>query len=329
MTMRGTCLLALLLVAVPARAQTLEWVMPTEYPASSMPGEGLKAFADAVAVETKGLLVVKPSFDASLGLKSADMIRAVQDRRVAGADAFAGALGKEHPVFLLTSLPFVATTIGEARLLYDVARPTYDKVLAGFQQKLLFSTPWPASGIWAKKAVTTPADLRGLAIRTYDATGTAVMKAAGAEPTLLSFADAMPKLREGAVNAVLSSGDGGAGRKLWEYLPHFTEINYAMPISIVTVGREAFDALPVDQRAAVERAAAVAERHQWKLIETRLAENYTTMRTNGVAIATTTDPALQAALAQAAKSAIDEWTQRVGADGAALLAEFRKRAEKS
>jgi TRAP-type C4-dicarboxylate transport system substrate-binding protein len=327
--MRGAFLLALLFIVAPARAQTLEWVMPTEYPASSMPGEGLKVFADAVAAETKGLLVVKPSFDANLGLKSADMIKAVQERRVAGADAFAGALGKEHPIFLLTSLPFVATTIGEARLLYDTARPTYDKVLAGFEQKLLFSTPWPASGIWAKKAVTSPADLKGLAIRTYDATGTAVMKAAGAEATLLSFADAMPKLREGAVNAVLSSGDGGAGRKLWEYLPHFTEINYAMPISIVTVGRQAFDSLPADQRAAVERAAAAAERHQWKLIETRLAENYATMRKNGVAIATNIDAALQSLLAQSAKTAVDEWTQRAGDEGTALLAEFRKRAGKS
>ena len=327
--MRGAFLSALLLIAAPVQAQTLEWVMPTEYPASSMPGEGLKVFADAVTAETKGRLVVKPSFDASLGLKSADMIKAVQERRVAGADAFAGALGKEHPIFLLTSLPFVATTIAEARLLYDTARPTYDKVLASFEQKLLFSTPWPASGIWAKKAVTTPADLKTLAIRTYDATGTAVMKAAGAEATLLSFADAMPKLREGAVNAVLSSGDGGAGRKLWEYLPHFMEINYAMPISIVTVGRAAFDALPADQRAAVERAAAAAERHQWKLIETRLAENYATMRTNGVTIATNIDPALQSLLAQSAKTAVDEWTQRAGAEGAALLAEFRKRAGKS
>jgi TRAP-type C4-dicarboxylate transport system substrate-binding protein len=327
--MRGAFLLALLFIVAPARAQTLEWVMPTEYPASSMPGEGLKVFADAVAAETKGLLVVKPSFDANLGLKSADMIKAVQERRVAGADAFAGALGKEHPIFLLTSLPFVATTIGEARLLYDTARPTYDKVLAGFEQKLLFSTPWPASGIWAKKAVTSPVDLKGLAIRTYDATGTAVMKAAGAEATLLSFADAMPKLREGAVNAVLSSGDGGAGRKLWEYLPHFTEINYAMPISIVTVGRQAFDSLPADQRAAVERAAAAAERHQWKLIETRLAENYATMRKNGVAIATNIDAALQSLLAQSAKTAVDEWTQRAGDEGTALLAEFRKRAGKS
>jgi TRAP-type C4-dicarboxylate transport system substrate-binding protein len=319
----------LVLASVAAHAQTAEWVIPTEYPATSMPGEGVKVFADAVAAETRGQIVVKPSFDAALGLKSADMIKAVQEGRVIAADAFAGALAKDHQVFLLSSLPFLATTIAEARQLYDVARPTYEKTLAGFGQKLLFSTPWPASGIWAKKPIVAPADLSGLAIRTYDATGTTVMKSSGAEAVLLSFADAMPKLRDGSVNAVLSSGDGGAGRRLWEVLPHFTEINYAMPLSLVTINRAAFDALSGEQRAAVERAASATEQHQWKLIESRLAENYARMRANGVTIATKIDPALQAGLARAAQGAIDEWAQRVGSDGAALLAEFRKRAGKS
>jgi TRAP-type C4-dicarboxylate transport system substrate-binding protein len=312
-----------------ANAQTIEWVIPTEYPAASMPGEGIKTFADAVAAETRGQITVRPSFDAALGLKSADMIKAVQERRVVAADAFAGALARDHQIFLLSSLPFLATTIAEARQLYEVAKPAYDRTLSGFGQKLLFSTPWPASGIWAKKPIAAPADLSGLAIRTYDATSTAVMKASGAEALQLSFADAMPKLQNGSVNAVLSSGDGGAGRRLWEFLPHFTEINYAMPLSLVTINGAAFDALPADQRQAVERAAAAAEQHQWKLIESRLTENYARMRANGVTIATKIDPALQSVLARAAQGAIDEWATHVGSDGAALLADFRRRAGKS
>ena len=328
--MRNLAFVALLAFAgSTVHAQTVEWVIPTEYPASAMPGEGIKVFADAVAAGTGGQLAPKPSFDAALGLKSADMIKAVQSGRVAAADAFAGALGNDHPIFLLSSLPFLATTIAEARQLYDTAKPAYEKTLAGFGQKLLFSTPWPASGIWAKKAITTPADLSALAIRTYDATSTAVMKASGAAPLQLSFADAMPKIRDGSVNAVLSSGDGGAGRRLWEFLPHFTEISYAMPLSLVTVNRGAFDALPAEHRAAVERAAATTEQHQWKLIETRLAENYARMRANGVAIATEVDPALRAVLAKAAQGAVDEWAQRTGSEGAAILTEFRKRAGKS
>jgi len=47
----------------------------------------------------------------------------------------------------------------------------------------------------------------------------------------------------GEIDAVLSSGDGGAGRKLWDHLPHFSEINYAIPLSFTTVNLDKWKAL--------------------------------------------------------------------------------------
>jgi hypothetical protein len=41
--------------------------------------------------------------------------------------------------------------------------------------------------------------------------------------------------RAGELDAVLSSGDAGAGAELWAILPHFTEVNHAMPLSIATI----------------------------------------------------------------------------------------------
>ena len=46
-------------------------------------------------------------------------------------------------------------------------------------------------------------------------TSTTVMGNAGTRAVNLSFADATPKVKDGSVTAVLSSGDGGAGRNLW------------------------------------------------------------------------------------------------------------------
>jgi TRAP-type C4-dicarboxylate transport system substrate-binding protein len=327
---RRTIFLVAIALATPAAAQApATWTMPTEYPASSMPGEGVRFFTEAVKRATNGRLEITPSFDAAAGLKSADMIKAVAARRVAAADAFAGALGDTNPLFLLPSLPFVTATIGEAKLLYEVARPAYEKVLAAHDQILLYATPWPPSGIWAKRALVAPTDIAGLTIRTYDATGTAVFKAAGAAPVELSFADTMPRLRDGSVTAVLSSGDGGAGRRLWELLPHFTEINYALPLSLAIIHRDALAELPADQQQAVRQAAAETERHQWQLIETRLAENYARMRENGVTITTSVQPDLTAQFQRAAATALDAWAEKAGADAKALLAEFRRRAGKS
>lgn len=311
---------AALLLAPPTMAQTA-WTMATEYPASSMPGEGLRSFAENLTRESGGRIVVTPSFDAAAGVKSADMVAAVRDGKLTAGDAFAGAMGKVDPLFLLSSLPFLAATNDDARKLYDRARPAYVKRLAAEKQRLLYATPWPPSGIWAKKPVIAPADLKGLSIRTYDATSSKVLTDAGATAVNLSFADTMPKLTDGSVVGVLSSGDGGAGRKLWDFLPHFTEINYAVPLSLAALNQAAYDSLPAELRAAVDRAAAATETSQWRLLETRLAENYARMKSNGVTITGSgqLSAELRALLAKSAGSAIAAWKAEAGPEAAALL----------
>jgi TRAP-type C4-dicarboxylate transport system substrate-binding protein len=308
-----------------AWAQGVEWSMVTEYPATSMSGEGLRFFAEALARESGGRITMKPSFEAA-GVKSADMPAAIRDGRVVGGDAFAGGLGRLDPIFLLSSLPFLAATNADARRLCDAARAVYARRLAQEKQRLLFATAWPPSGLWARKPIVAPADLQGLAIRVYDATGAKVFTAAGAAPANLSFADTMPKLADGSIAAVLSSGDGGAGRRLWDHLRHFTEINYAVPLSLATLSEGLYAALPADQRNAVDRAAAATEARQWQLLETRLADNYTRMAANGVTItkADAVTPDLRALLVRSAGDAIEAWKTQVGPGGAGLLTSVGK-----
>src|SRR5262249_43127173 len=138
--------------APASHAQAIEWSMATEYPATSMSGEGLRFFAETVARESGGRLSVKLLVDAAGG-KSAELPTAVRDGRVTGGDAFVGGLGRIDPLFLLSSLPFVAATNDEARRLYDAARAAYALRLAQEKQRLLFATPWPPSGVWARKPV--------------------------------------------------------------------------------------------------------------------------------------------------------------------------------
>lgn len=318
----GLIALAGVLPAVAARAQAI-WEMPTEYPASAIPGEGVAMFARLVSERSGGRLTIRPSFEAASGLKSAEMIAAVRDGRVQVADAFAGALAPVDPIFGLSSLPFLATSIEGARRLADLARPAYQAALGTRGQRLLYTTPWPASGIWSKDPLASAAALDGLTIRTYDATSTQVLNAAGARATNVSFADAMPKVKDGSVVAVLSSGDGGAGRRLWDFLPHFTEVNYALPLSLATINTAAYEALPADLKTVIDEAGAETEMRQWTAIRTRLEENYARMRANGVVLRTEVPADLAARLALAAKTAVEDWRSKAGPQAAELLDRFR------
>ncbi|HZX87558.1 MAG: TRAP transporter substrate-binding protein [Variovorax sp.] len=313
----GFCALLVTSAALAQPAAPLR--MATEYPATSMPGLGVSTFAEKVVQKTAGQLVVEPSFDAAAGIKSGDMVDAVQARRVDAGDAFAGGIANKYPLFAVSSLPFLADSLPRAEALLRAARPAYERFLQAHGQKLLYTTPWPASGIWSKQPVRSLDALKALRIRTYDDISQSTMSATGARAVNISFADAMPRIASGEVDAVLSSGDGGAGRKLWQYLPAFAEINYAMPISIATINLAAYESLDAAGKRAVDQAAAETEAAQWQRIRSRLDENYRTMRSNGVAIDIEVPLEVTAALKAASAGAVSQWQAKVGADADEIL----------
>src|SRR5258705_8606488 len=87
----------LLLHPAAARAQTV-WDMATEYPQSAMPGLGVTTFAKHVAESSAGKLQIRPSFDASGGIRSAGMLAPISESRGQARDAFARALGDRDAI---------------------------------------------------------------------------------------------------------------------------------------------------------------------------------------------------------------------------------------
>ncbi|HLX21913.1 MAG TPA: TRAP transporter substrate-binding protein [Usitatibacter sp.] len=314
--------IALLLVAaapVLAHQHGEQWALANEYPATSLPGEGDEAFAKLVADETQGGISVVTMPDGKMGYKSRDQLKAVADGKVAMADTFGGAIADAEPVFGLASLPFIAPTIADARALYDAARPSYEAAFERHNQKLLYATPWPPSGLWTKVPADTVEAVAKLRIRTYDKTGTDVFTHLGAKAAVVSFNDLAPKLASGEIDAVLSSGDGGAGRKLWEHLPRFTEINYAIPLSFTTVNLDRWSALDDATRAGILKAASEVEARQWKALEARLEQNYARMRAQGMTISTQVTPGLRQRLREEGRDATIEWAQRAGPEAREIL----------
>ncbi len=316
--LRRAVLASLALAALPAAGEA-EWRIVTEYPASAMPGEGIAVFAAAAG---QAGLAVRPGFDAPDGLRSAGMLAAVAAGRVAAADAFTGALAGDGAVFEVSSLPFLTASPDDTARLLRAARPAYCRALAARGLTLLYATPWPPTGLWSRNPVPDAAALAGLRVRTYDAGGTAVLRAAGAAPVQISFADALPRLREGALDAVLSSGDGGAGARLWEVLPHFTALDYAFPLSLAFCATPALVALPAALQDAVRQAGALTQARQFQAVVSRVAENEARMAAQGVTAARA--PALRAALVALAGPVVDAWAVRAGTEGEAILSAYRR-----
>ncbi len=316
------------LMAAGATAQTIKWDMPNEYQASSIHGEGDTWFGKKLKETSGGKIEIIHHFGGALGYKSAQQLDAVADGAVPLADSYVGAFGGIEPIFLLPSLPFLAATIDEARILYEVARPYYDKAFAKHNQKLLYATPWPPSGIWAKKPVDSLAALKNLKIRTYDRNGTITLKAAGAAAVKLSWADVVPQLGTGAIQAVLTSAEGGVNAKFWEHVNYFTEINYAAPLSMVHINLDVWNGLSPELQKAVSEAAAATEDRNWNEVKGRRVRNYKTLAEHGVTVVRGVSSEYLAALSKAGQVALNDWLKKMGPDGEALMAEYKKRTGK-
>ncbi|MET4808173.1 TRAP transporter substrate-binding protein [Limibacillus sp. MBR-115] len=316
---------ATLVFGTPALAKDVALNLSNEYSAVSIHGVGDARFAEAVKSATNGSVDIVVHYGGALGYKSADHFDAVGEGALAIADTYSGALGGIDPLFLISSLPFLATTVEEARTLYEVSKADIEKVFADNDQILLYASPWPPSGLWARDPMNNLAALSGVKIRTFDKNSTEALSEAGAAAIRLSWGDVVPSISTGAIEAVLTTAETGAGASFWEYFDTFTEIyGYSMPLNYVHMNKDVFDSLTKDQQDAILSAAEKTSDANWSAIPSRLKETYAQLKTNNVDVVTSDDETYRAELQAAGKVAIDSWLAATGDRGQALLDAFYK-----
>lgn len=306
----------------PAQAGEVRLDLANEYSATSLVGLADQDFIDRVAALTDGSVTIVPHFGGSLGLKSKDHFYAVGDGAVPLAGTYTGVFTGIDPVFALSSMPFQAPTIGQARAMYDAARPAYDRIFGASNQKLLYAVPYTPTGIWAGKALVSLGDFRDLKIRTYDAAGVKVFSRLDAAPIQLSWADTIPALSTGGVDAILTSDETGIAGSLWEHLSHFNSVPYSVAINMTHMNLDAYGSLTEAQKQAVEQAARSAEDAAWARAAGRVASNAKILADKGVTVVEPPEP-LTAALRQAGDAVLADWLKETGDTGSAIIAAYR------
>lgn len=306
--------LALCLGIAPVHAAT-RMDFSNEYNANSIHAQGDAYFIEQVKELTDGEVDITLHTGGALGFKSGDHFYAVADNAVQIADTLSGTMSGIDPIFLLSSLPFLVEGIDEAHRLYEVARPHYDQVFENNDQILLYASPWPASGIWSREAVTSSEDLQKLKIRTFDRNGTETLRNAGAAPVSLSWADVVPQLATGGIDAVLTSAEAGANASFWEHQQHFSGIQYAIPLNMVHMNRDAFETLSEDQQDALLEAARRTDEHNWQAVRERTQVNYATLDEHDVTIHDPISADFKQSLADAASPVVSGWLDTMGERG--------------
>lgn len=309
------------LASTATLAQT-RWDMPTPYPDTNFHTRNIKQFADEVNAGSGGKLTITVHANGSL-IKHPEIKRAVQTGQVPIGEVLISVLANESPLYAFDSNPFLADGYDASRKLWAAAKAPLTQRLDGQGITLLYSVAWPPQGIYTKKPLDGIADLKGTKFRTYSPTTSRFAELMGAVPTTVQVPEIPQAFRTGMVDAMITSGSTGVDTQAWDYLTHYYDVRAFLPQNMVIVNKAALGRLDAATRQVVQEAAARAEQRGW---QASIAENDRVTRIMSERGIQVLPPSakLRGELQDIGRRMADEWVGRAGAEGEAILREFRK-----
>ncbi|MGZ0189359.1 MAG: C4-dicarboxylate ABC transporter substrate-binding protein, partial [Alphaproteobacteria bacterium] len=160
-----------LAAAGPATAET-SWDMPLAWPDGNFHVENAKTFAKVVGQVTGGEVKINIHPGGSLGFKGPEMLTAVRDGLVPIGDILLIQQSGENKLFGLEAQPYMVKNLDELATLHKRFVPELNKLLAKYNQKLLYIVPWPRQYVYTKVNPTAIGGLKGIKIRTYNSSTT-------------------------------------------------------------------------------------------------------------------------------------------------------------
>jgi len=306
-------------LAAPLAAES--WDMPMAYPDNNFHTETGKEFAACVAEGSGGALELVIHGNGSL-FAGNDIKRAVQTGQAPIGERLLSAHQNENPIFGVDSVPFMATGYDASVQLWEIAKPTLETILDEQNLVLLYSVPWPPQGIYAKKELTSAADMEGVKFRSYNNATARMAELMGAVPVQIEAAELSQALATGVAESFISSGSTGVDEKVWEHLTHWYEADAWLPRNHVFVNKDSWSTLDEATQAVVRDCAAAAEetgtansRALADVLKQTLADNGMTVQPPGEPFA--------ADLLSIGETMTGEWLEAAGDDGKAIVDAFK------
>jgi TRAP-type C4-dicarboxylate transport system substrate-binding protein len=313
--------LSAIAAACGAQAQ-VKWDLPTGYAVGSYQTQNVQQFADEVEKATGGKLKLVLHANGSL-FKANEIKRAVQTGHTQAGEFILSGASNENPLYGVDSIPFLATSYGDARRLYTAARPSLDKLLASQGMKLLFSVPWPGQSLYSVKPINAPDDFRGTKMRAYNPATSRIAQLLKAQPTTIQLAELGQALATGAVENFLTSSASGVEYKLHEQVKYFYPVNAWLPRNATVVNVKAFEALDKATQDIVLKAAASAETRGWQVSEQKDKDYQQELAAKGMKIAPPSESVRQA-LRAVGETMTGEWLKTAGPEGKQIVDAYLK-----
>ena len=299
-----------------------KWDMALAYGAGNFHSANATEFAKNVTEKSGGKLTIVTHPGGSL-FKGGEIFRAVRTGQAQIGERFMSALGKEDPLLEVDSQPFLATSYDDAMKLYNASKPEIVKGLDGKGLVFLYAVPWPAQGLYSKKAINSVSDLKGLKFRAYNSATIRIAELTGMAPTKIEAAEISQAFSTGAVESMITSPTTGKNSKIWENgVGYFYDIAAWFPKNMVIVNKDAWNKLDSATKKLVMSEAAVAEKKGWELSKKGNVADKKALSDAGMKVGKV-NSALEKHFQKVGATMADEWKVKAGSRGASVLAAYK------
>ena len=268
--------------------------------------EAAVAFANAVKQKSGGKIEVNVAPSAQLG-DDAAMLTALRSGSLDMSANSQGATATIVPEFAAFGMPFLFADPAAAFKLLDgpLGKELADKAAAEEPRRARLLGQRHPSRVEQQAAVLTPADMKGLKIRTPpDAVTIDIMTALGAETQQIKFAELYVALQQGVVDGQENPLANVDASKLYEVQKFISLTGHKFEMTPLLMSKRTWDRLSEADRKIILEAANEATAVQRKLSKEADDRLLVELPKKGVKI----DKVDQAQFAKATDSVTAKWT---------------------
>ncbi len=262
---------AVALAAAPVRAETqLRFLGQFLSTQKHFPPE--KGALDAIAANNTGIKIIRNEYKA-LGMKTSDGLRLARSGTFDVVTVQIGTASRDDPFLEGLDLIGVSTDMKTLRESVNAYRDAFDtRLRAKFGATVLALWPFGPQVFYCNQPINTVADLKGLKVRSFTPSMSALLKSFGATAVTLNFPEVYPALQRNVASCGVTSPTSGNTGKWPEVTTHQLPLSVSGSVQGYFANLKWWDSLSDSQRAGVKKAFADLENDLWDLSTTLNAD---------------------------------------------------------
>lgn len=251
--------------ALMAGAPLTSWAkteirLSNQLPPSHHISKGLVVFAEKAKEYSKGEVEVKV-FDSAQLFKDTEIVEALQEGLVDSGLVPINKWSGMIPAADVFEMPFIFQDLSSTKKFIDAGAG--ELLDAEFQKKAVKTLFWVDYGYIQffnnKHPLATPADFKGLKMRSFSSGDAETLRALGAAPTVMSSSEMYMALQRGTVDGATTGMPAAVSRKIMEVQKYMTEANYTTAQFAVQANLKKWQKIPKAQQEAILKAGKDAE----------------------------------------------------------------------